>query len=99
MSLAHRGVPRTLPLIAASLLVGGGLADLTPGQGSARADAAVRATDDFNGDGFADLVAGAPGGTASGRANAGYVVVLWGSASGLTGGQAAGRISSQVSTA
>ncbi|MEW2392596.1 FG-GAP-like repeat-containing protein [Streptomyces venezuelae] len=83
MSLAHRGVLRTMPLIAASLLVGSGLAALTLGQGSARADSAVRATDDFNGDGFADLVVGAPGGTVSGRANAGYVVVTYGSEDGL----------------
>ncbi|MEU7580847.1 hypothetical protein AB0B50_24945 [Streptomyces sp. NPDC041068] len=83
MSLAGRRVRRTMPLIAASLLVGSGLATLTLGQGSARADAAVRATDDFDGDGYADLVVGAPGGTVSGKKKAGYVVVTYGSKDGL----------------
>ncbi|MEU6825996.1 FG-GAP-like repeat-containing protein [Streptomyces atriruber] len=83
MSLAGRRALGTLPLIAASLLVGSGLASLTLGQGSARADSVVRATDDFNGDGYADLVVGAPGGTVSGKAKAGYVVVTYGSEDGL----------------
>ncbi|MER6135218.1 FG-GAP-like repeat-containing protein [Streptomyces sp. NPDC001815] len=40
---------------------------------------------DFNGDGYADLAVGVPGGTADGRAKAGYVSVIWGSADGLGG--------------
>jgi hypothetical protein len=39
--------------------------------------------EDFNGDGYADLVSGAPGGTVSGKAKAGYVAVTYGSAKGL----------------
>ncbi|MCF3119093.1 FG-GAP repeat protein [Streptomyces arenae] len=92
MSLAGRRVRRTMPLIAASLLVGSGLTAWTLGQGTAhaapadgpRAGAAdARGTDDFNGDGVADLVVGAPGGTVSGKAKAGYVVVTYGSKDGL----------------
>jgi hypothetical protein len=39
--------------------------------------------DDFNGDGYADLAVAAPGGTVAGKAKAGFVGVLYGSASGL----------------
>lgn len=39
--------------------------------------------EDINGDGYADLVSGAPGGTVSGKAKAGYVAVTYGSAEGL----------------
>lgn len=93
MSRASRTARRALPLTAASLLVGSGLSALALGQGSAqaatptadagRSGAAVEVTDDFNGDGYADLVVGAPGGTVSGKAKAGYVVVTYGSADGL----------------
>ena len=37
---------------------------------------------DYNGDGFADLAVAAPGATVNGRAGAGYVAVVYGSASG-----------------
>ena len=40
--------------------------------------------DDFNSDGYRDLVVSAPGGTVSGKKNAGYVAVLYGSANGLS---------------
>lgn len=43
----------------------------------------AEAGEDFNGDGYADLVSGAPGGTISGKAQAGYVAVTYGSAKGL----------------
>ncbi|MFC8124158.1 hypothetical protein [Streptomyces sp. NPDC057302] len=80
--------------MAASLLVGSGLSALSLGAGSAQAAtpaadtgrasaAAAKATDDLNGDGYADLVVGAPGGTVSGKAKAGYVVVTYGSKDGL----------------
>lgn len=39
---------------------------------------------DFNGDGFADLAIGEPGATINGHANAGDVIVIYGSATGLT---------------
>ncbi|GAA1914254.1 FG-GAP-like repeat-containing protein [Streptomyces durmitorensis] len=94
MSRASRTARRTLPLMAASLLVGSGLSALALGAGSAQAAtpatdagrasaAAGKATDDLNGDGYADLVVGAPGGTVSGKAKAGYVVVTYGSKDGL----------------
>ncbi|CAM5488608.1 VCBS repeat-containing protein OS=Streptomyces alboniger OX=132473 GN=CP975_04575 PE=4 SV=1 [Streptomyces alboniger] len=86
MSRARRTARLTMPLIAASLLVGGGLSALALGQGTARAAtpaAAADAADDFNGDGYADLVVGAPGGTVSAQAKAGYVVVTYGSEDGL----------------
>ncbi|MGW5734999.1 MULTISPECIES: FG-GAP-like repeat-containing protein [Streptomyces] len=94
MSRASRKARRALPLMAASLLVGSGLSALALGQGIAqaatpaaadagRASAAAQVTDDLNGDGYADLVVGAPGGTVSGKAKAGYVVVTYGSANGL----------------
>lgn len=38
---------------------------------------------DFNGDGYPDLATGAPGGTAGGHAEAGYVLVSYGSADGI----------------
>ncbi|MEE1757523.1 FG-GAP repeat protein, partial [Streptomyces sp. SP18BB07] len=41
-------------------------------------------SDDFNGDGYADLVVGAPNATISGKAKAGYVAVLYGSKSGVS---------------
>ncbi|MFD7920993.1 FG-GAP-like repeat-containing protein [Streptomyces sp. NPDC059740] len=57
----------------------------SPSAASAKAAKGQAAkTDDFNGDGYADVVAGAPGGTVSGKATAGYVVVTYGSASGLS---------------
>ncbi|MFJ2645944.1 FG-GAP repeat protein [Streptomyces sp. NPDC087420] len=52
--------------------------------------AAVEAVhDDFNGDGYPDLVVSAPGGTVSGQKGAGYVAVLYGSASGPSGSRRA----------
>ncbi|MXM61973.1 VCBS repeat-containing protein [Streptomyces sp. HUCO-GS316] len=47
------------------------------------ARAAGKLQDDFNGDGYADLAVGAPYATVGGKAKAGYVAVLYGSASGL----------------
>lgn len=70
--------------LAAAVLVAGGLTiwSFAPGEASA-AEGKAAAEDDFNGDGFADLVSGAPGGTVSGKAAAGYVAVTYGSADGL----------------
>lgn len=44
------------------------------------------AAGDFNGDGFADLAVGAPGEDSGTDVDGGTVVVLWGSAGGLSGG-------------
>jgi hypothetical protein len=49
------------------------------------AGAAPGVRSDFNGDGYADLAVGVPGGTADSRARAGFVHILWGSADGLGG--------------
>lgn len=76
---------------AALLLTTGGLtvAILTSQQGNAAPEetppAAKKADvgDDFNGDGYADLVSGAPGGTVGDKAEAGYVAVTYGSDKGL----------------
>lgn len=70
--------------LAAALLVAGGLTawTLTPEEAHAAPAEAAAPADDLNGDGYADLVSGAPGGTISGKAQAGYVAVTYGSADG-----------------
>ncbi|MEU1160510.1 FG-GAP-like repeat-containing protein [Streptomyces sp. NPDC005921] len=68
---------RTAAALAALLTAG-----LVPLAGQASA-APARYTDDFNGDGYHDLVSAAPGATVGGRARAGAVVVTYGSASGV----------------
>ncbi|MGW0844524.1 hypothetical protein ACWD26_31185 [Streptomyces sp. NPDC002787] len=69
--------------LAAVVLLAGGLTALSLGPASA-APASVGAADDFNGDGYADLVIGAPNATVSGKAKAGYVAVMYGSKSGVS---------------
>ncbi|WP_128378764.1 FG-GAP repeat domain-containing protein [Streptomyces cavernae] len=74
----------TAPLAAAALVAGGlGAWALTGGAAQAAAPS-VQVQDDFNGDGKADLVVGAPNATISGQAKAGYVAVTYGSSSGLS---------------
>ncbi|MGI5375372.1 VCBS repeat-containing protein [Streptomyces sp. CA-251387] len=46
--------------------------------------AATKLQDDFNGDGYSDVAIAAPEATVGGKTKAGYVAVLYGSASGLT---------------
>lgn len=53
---------------------------------AAAAPRAAAAHDDFNGDGYPDLVAAAPSATVAGKAGAGFVSVLYGSARSLTTG-------------
>ncbi|WP_405613742.1 FG-GAP repeat protein [Streptomyces sp. NBC_00076] len=50
------------------------------------AETAPGVRQDFNGDGYEDLAVAAPHATVSGKARAGYVAVLYGSASGLEAG-------------
>jgi hypothetical protein len=50
---------------------------------TARATAPVAAQTDFNGDGYADFVTGAPWATVGGHHSAGYVAVVYGGASGV----------------
>lgn len=79
----RHGARATAPL-AAALLISGGLTvvSLTPGVAHADGGRAAPA-EDFNGDGYADLVTAAPGATVSGKAQAGYVAVTYGSADGI----------------
>lgn len=70
--------------MAAAALLAGGIGALTLTGTAAHAAEAVDVQDDFNGDGQADLVVGAPGATVSGAAKAGYVAVTYGSPSGLS---------------
>lgn len=82
---------RTAASAAALLLVTGGLTawSLAPQPANAAVEQTGPVTkqadqgEDFDGDGYADLVVGAPGGTVSGKAQAGYVAVMYGSAEGL----------------
>ncbi|EKX63780.1 FG-GAP-like repeat-containing protein [Streptomyces ipomoeae] len=84
MSRAPRAIRRRIstallavPLAASAVLTGGsGSASAAPGS--------VPVADDFNGDGYADLVVGAPNATVSGKTRAGYVAVLYGSSKGLS---------------
>ncbi|MFF6995205.1 FG-GAP-like repeat-containing protein [Streptomyces sp. NPDC008313] len=79
-----RSARLTAPLAAAALLAGGlGSLALTATPAAA-ATGSVEAGDDFNGDGYADLVVGAPDATVSGAAKAGYVAVTYGSADGVS---------------
>ncbi|MHA4818529.1 FG-GAP repeat protein [Streptomyces aculeolatus] len=81
-----RRTPTTATALAASLAVVG--AALAGGAAPAAAAPAAPAApakfhDDFNGDGYRDLVVAAPSGTVDGVRRAGYVAVLYGSAGGL----------------
>ncbi|MFD9462141.1 FG-GAP-like repeat-containing protein [Streptomyces sp. NPDC060027] len=79
-----RSARLTAPLAAAALLAGGvGIWALT-GATAQAATGSADAQDDFNGDGYADLVVGAPTATVSSKARAGYVAVMYGSAAGLS---------------
>ncbi|MEI5101959.1 FG-GAP-like repeat-containing protein [Streptomyces sp. PmtG] len=87
MTRARRRARLTTPLVAMSLLTGG-LTIWSLGQDRAEAaapaaKAAAKPADDFNGDGYGDLVVGAPDGTVSGKKRAGYVAVTYGSKNGL----------------
>ncbi|NLU70855.1 FG-GAP-like repeat-containing protein [Streptomyces sp. HNM0574] len=73
----RRGAARGAVAVAAALLVTGGMSG-----GAWAAEKPVPAADDFDGDGYADLVVGAPGATVSGKERAGYVAVTYGSADG-----------------
>ncbi|WAU78770.1 FG-GAP-like repeat-containing protein [Streptomyces sp. Qhu-G9] len=74
---------RTMAVLTAVLATGVTPLTLAPEAFAAPAKFA----DDFNGDGFRDLVVGAPDATVSGKSGAGAVVVLFGSASGPGTGQ------------
>ncbi|MFJ3779284.1 FG-GAP repeat protein [Streptomyces sp. NPDC090075] len=77
------GTGRTAGTVAATLLLTIG-ATITVAAPSAAVPPAPITHDDFDNDGYRDLVVSAPGGTVSGKKGAGYVAVLYGSASGLS---------------
>ncbi|MEU6084021.1 FG-GAP-like repeat-containing protein [Streptomyces sp. NPDC047108] len=79
-----RSARLTAPLAVAALLAGGGCVWAATGASAEAASGSADAQDDFNGDGYADLVVGAPEATFSGQEHAGYVAVMYGSADGLS---------------
>ncbi|MFG2195054.1 hypothetical protein [Streptomyces sp. NPDC048639] len=79
-----RSARLTASLAAAALLAGGAGAWALTGASAQAATGSADAQDDFNGDGYADLVVGAPDAAVSDKANAGYVAVMYGSADGLS---------------
>jgi hypothetical protein len=88
---AHR-MRRTV-VVAIALL--GASATAVPIAEAQPAAATTQVRQDFNGDGYEDLAVAAPYATVGGKAQAGYVAVLYGSASGL--GPAAKKVYSQAS--
>ncbi|WCB94087.1 hypothetical protein DSM104299_02815 [Baekduia alba] len=71
------GSPGASPLTALATLGDGGF-KITGGAPGDRAGLAVSAAGDVNGDGLADVVVGAPGAAAYGRADAGVAYVVYG---------------------
>ncbi|WP_031476869.1 FG-GAP-like repeat-containing protein [Streptomyces bicolor] len=69
------GLAVVLAVTGATLPAAHAVADTKP--------ATAELKDDFNGDGYADLAVAAPDATVDGRTRAGYVAVVYGSASGL----------------
>ncbi|MET7640889.1 FG-GAP repeat protein [Streptomyces sp. NPDC005438] len=80
---AGRRAGRRVGVTALAVLAATGLTGwwLTP-QDTHAAQQRVAVADDFDGDGRADLVVGAPHGTVSGQKQAGYLAVTYGSAKG-----------------
>ncbi|MHB9860211.1 FG-GAP repeat domain-containing protein [Streptomyces sp. YIM S03343] len=78
----HRHLRLALATATAAALTGGLLTFAATT--ATAADSFKVAKADFNGDGIGDVVASAPGAAVSGHANAGQVVALYGSASGVT---------------
>ncbi|MEU6141306.1 FG-GAP-like repeat-containing protein [Streptomyces sp. NPDC047081] len=71
----------SIPVVAGLIGLG-----VTPPESMTQAEAAAPASvrEDFNGDGYGDLVVGAPGATVAGHAKAGYVTVMYGGPHGLS---------------
>ncbi|WP_255955298.1 FG-GAP-like repeat-containing protein [Streptomyces odontomachi] len=67
-------VRRAAPLLVAGVIALGAGPLSTVGHAAGSGDGRT----DFNGDGYADLVVGAPAGTIGGQGHAGYVVVMYG---------------------
>ncbi|MFJ5305467.1 FG-GAP and VCBS repeat-containing protein [Streptomyces sp. NPDC088350] len=75
--------PRLALATAAAAALTGGLLTLSVTTANA-ADSFKVAKADFNGDGIGDVVASAPGASVGGHANAGQIVVLYGTATGVS---------------
>ena len=76
------GLTAALVSATASAAAASPAAAADTGQSSASAAAAASVREDFDGDGYQDLATAAPGGAVGGQADAGYVVITYGSASG-----------------
>ncbi|MEI5522281.1 esterase [Streptomyces brasiliscabiei] len=83
---------RSAALAAATFLLVSGAAIVAAPTAYAGVPGSTQASDrnsDFNGDGYEDVLIGAPGATVSGKAGAGLVTVQYGSAGGIDTGDAA----------
>jgi FG-GAP repeat len=74
---------RALACVGSVALLCGGLTAASTATAAATATAASGLAGDFNGDGYRDVVTSAPFATVAGKAEAGVVTVLYGSATGL----------------
>jgi hypothetical protein len=79
--LIHRLFTRALAVSAVAAMGAAGLASAAATPAAARATK-VALPFDFNGDGYQDLALGSPYGTVSGKKSAGFVTIVYGSASG-----------------
>ncbi|MEU7486625.1 FG-GAP and VCBS repeat-containing protein [Streptomyces sp. NPDC042319] len=93
--MRHRSTPTAARCAVVAALLTAPLAFAAPASAApadtpaaaAKGPAGTAPQADFNHDGYADIVAGAPGGTVGGKAKAGYVTVVYGSASGAATGK------------
>ncbi|WP_308298952.1 FG-GAP repeat protein [Streptomyces sp. GESEQ-35] len=81
-SLSQRKVRRRIGLAAAIAVAGAVIAPVAA-HGAQAQPTAVQQRSDFNGDGYEDLAVAASQATVGGKARAGYVAVVYGSANGL----------------
>ncbi|MFJ3302296.1 FG-GAP-like repeat-containing protein [Streptomyces sp. NPDC086549] len=98
-------MPKTIPprtrravVVAIALLSASAVTVLSAvhAQPATAAPATTSLRQDFNGDGYEDLAVAAPSATVAGKAKAGYVAVLYGSAAGLKSGTR--KVYTQAST-